>query len=355
MQNKGINFSGMNVYAGIDVHKKSWSVTILAGDIEHKTFNQPPSAEQLAKYMQKNFPGASYHSAYEAGFSGYGHHRSLVKLGVNNIIINAADVPTTSKEKTSKTDKVDSRKIAKGLRNGDLRGIHIFDESHQDLRSFARMRHIMQRDLRRSKQRIKMFLLFNTIPIPLEYDNEHWSKGFEAWLKGVKFPTAQGRRALDFLVNNYDFQKNEVRQITKELKAYFRKHYKRDYYLLRSIPGIGPLTSIAILTEIGDIRRFPSIRQLSSFAGLLPMMSSSGESERVGGLTYRCNPYLRVMLVEASWQAIRSDPAMLHYYNGHVGKKVNGKKAIIKVARKLLNRIRYVLINQQPYVKGVVK
>jgi len=354
MQSKCIEFSGMNIYVGMDVHKKSWSVTILTDEIEHKTFTHPPSADKLHAYLQKHFPGAAYHSAYESGFSGYGHHRRLIELGVNNIVINPADVPTTGKEKAGKTDKVDSRKIAKGLRSGSLDAIHIFSEADQDLRSFARMRHIMQRDLRRSKQRIKMFLLFNTISIPADLDNENWSKAFEAWLEEVAFPTERAKRAFEFLLSNYHFQKQQVRQISKELRAYFRKHHKEDYYLLRSIPGIGPLSAIAIITEIGDINRFPNINKLSSYVGLLPLTSISGETERVGGMSYRCNNYLRTILVEASWQAIRKDPAMLIYYRKHAAKG-NGKRAIVKVAGKLLNRIRYVLKNKEAYVLGVVK
>jgi hypothetical protein len=62
-----IDFNGQNVYAGIDIHLKSWKVTIMLGDREHKTFSQDPNAETLRNYLRKNFPGAVYHSAYEAG------------------------------------------------------------------------------------------------------------------------------------------------------------------------------------------------------------------------------------------------------------------------------------------------
>lgn len=354
MQSKSINFSGMNVYIGLDVHKKSWSVTILTDDIEHKTYTQPPNPDKLYAYLVRHFPGATYYSAYESGFSGYGNHRRLIELGINNIVVNPADIPTTGKEKAGKTDKVDSRKIAKGLRSGTLEAIHVFDESHQDLRSFARMRHIMQRDLRRSKQRIKMHLMFNTIRIPLDLDNENWSKSFESWLDTVKFPSQRGRRAFEFLLMNYHYQKQQVRLISKELRAYFRKYHKEMYYLLRTIPGIGPLSSIAIISELGDINRFANINKLSSFVGLMPLVSNSGETERVGGMTYRCNNYLRTILVEASWQSIRKDPAMLLYYRKHASKG-NGKRAIVKVAGKLLNRIRYVLKNKQAYELGIVK
>jgi transposase len=354
MKSKSIEFSGMNIYVGMDVHKKSWSVTILTDQMEHRTFNQPPSAETLHRYLHKHFPGADYYSAYESGFCGYGHHRKLVELGINNIVINPADVPTTGKEKAIKTDKVDSRKIAKGLRSNSLNAIHIFNEAEQDLRSFARTRHIMQRDVRKSKQRIKMYLLFNTISIPVALDTDSWTNAFEAWLKQVSFPTDRAKRAFGFLLANYHFQKQQIRQISKELRAYFRKFHKEPYYLLRSIPGIGPLSAIAIITELGDINRFANINKLSSYVGLMPLMSNSGETEKVGRITYRCNNYLRTILVEASWQAVRMDPAMMMYYRQHAAKG-NGKRAIVKVAGKLLNRIRYVLKNKEPYVLGVVQ
>jgi hypothetical protein len=97
-------------------------------------------------------------------------------------------------------------------------GIHVFEEPHQDLRSFARMRHIMQRDFRRAKQRIKVFLNFNTITVPPHLDGENWSKAYQAWLKDeVRFPTENASRAFGFMLSHYHFQKQEVRQISKEL------------------------------------------------------------------------------------------------------------------------------------------
>lgn len=353
MQTKSIDFSGMEVYVGIDVHKKSWSVTVLTEDVEHKTFTQPPEVEVLVTYLRRHFPGALYKSAYEAGISGFGPHRRLRKLGVENIVVNPADVPSTGREKAGKTDRVDSRKLARGLRNGSLTGIHVLSESAQELRTLARMRHILQKDLRRYKQRIKMLLLNYTKCIPEEYDNEQWSLGFERWLEEVEFTTVHGRQSLDYLIAGYRFHKDQVRQVSNKLRSHFRKHYKKDYTLLRTIPGIGPLSAIRIITEIGDIHRFGNTDQLCSYAGLVPLMHSSGETDHTGGVTYRSNPYLRVMLVESSWQAIRRDPALLVYYRQHAARQ-NGKKAIVKVARKLLCRIRYVLQHKEPYELGVV-
>ena len=103
-QNLELNFEGQNIYAGIDVHLKSWTVTVLTEYITHKTFTQPPSAQILFNYLHENFPGATHYSAYEAGFSGYWTHYQLLSLGINNIVVNPANIPTTQKELFQKSD-----------------------------------------------------------------------------------------------------------------------------------------------------------------------------------------------------------------------------------------------------------
>src|SRR3990170_2104634 len=120
-----LNFTGQNIYAGFDVHLKSWKVTIMTEKLLHKTFSQPPKPEILHQYLEKNFPGGTYHSAYEAGFCGYWIHNKLKSLGINSIVVNPADIPTTDKEKVQKEDARDSRKIARTLRSGDLKAIFV--------------------------------------------------------------------------------------------------------------------------------------------------------------------------------------------------------------------------------------
>ena len=108
-----LDFSGQSIYVGLDVHKKSWSVSIFSEQCEHKKFTQPPEADQLAQYLKRNFPGAAYQVVYEAGFSGFWAHDRLQERGVNCIVVHPADVPTTNKERTSKRDRIDCRKLAR--------------------------------------------------------------------------------------------------------------------------------------------------------------------------------------------------------------------------------------------------
>ena len=89
-----IDFTGQHIYIGMDVHKKSWSISIYTDQFEHKTFSQPPEVGVLVNYLKRNFPGATYKSVYEAGYSGFWIHDRLQEQGIQCLVVNPADVPT---------------------------------------------------------------------------------------------------------------------------------------------------------------------------------------------------------------------------------------------------------------------
>ena len=165
--------------------------------------------------------------------------------------------------------------------------------------------------------------------------------------------TLSGQGAFSSLISSFEYNREQILSLSRQIRIRMREYDNELYNLLKTVSGIGPLTSSALITELGDINRFPHINHLSSFVGLVPRIKQSGETSYNAGMTFRCNEYLRTLLIESSWQAIRLDPALMQYYQQHITNN-KGQKVIIKVARKLLNRIRYVMKNRQPYVTGVV-
>src|SRR5437762_2698591 len=159
--------------------------------------------------------------------------------------------------------------------------------------------------------------------------------------------------ALQSRLKQLDFLWYEVLNISTALRAYCRKHHRKDYYLLKSIPGIGGITAAGILAELGDLRRFNRLDDLAAIVGLVPGIYESSENKICLGLSKRSNRYVRSLLVEATWVAVRTDMALQSYYRKHSAKEPN--KAIIKVAHKLLGRIRSVIITGMPYQIGLVK
>lgn len=345
---KKTDFSNQNFYIGLDVHKKSWYVTILTDGLELSSFTQPAGACQLAELLNKNYPGGRFYSAYEAGFCGYVPHRELLQYGIHNIVVNPADIPRMNKEQVYQTDKSDSRSIARELRNKQLQGIYIFCPGDEAFRSLFRYRLSLAKDIRRSCNRIKGFLFYYSIHIPSEFDNPNWSNRFLYWLGNLSLTQQPSRVILDQLVENYRYLYKKKLSVESELRKICKDKDPRLYKLLQTIPGIGPITAIGLMAEIGDIRRFSHIKQFASYVGLIPRISQSGEKSTVGTITYRHNAYLRPLIVEASWQAIRYDPVMLAYYKKNCATS-NSKKAIIKVARKLLSKIMHVMQHQEEY------
>jgi len=353
-----LDFKGQNIYVGIDVHLKSWSVAVLSEHSVLKKFSQNPDAEALHRFLTSNYPGASYHSVYEAGFCGFWIHRRLLGFGINNIVVNPADVPTMSKEKLRKTDVVDCGKLARELRSKSLTGIYVPDEAVLEMRSLIRLRSSIVKDTTREKNRIKSLLRFHGIDIPEAFTKHsigNWSKRFLKWLQEVELSTEYGRKTLDLHIDQLIRLRGMLLQETRTIRTISRKEpFCKTIHLLISIPGIGITTAISLLVEIDDITRFPSSDSLANFIGLTPMCHSSGEKEGVGDITIRKHASLRCSMIEAAWVAIRKDPAMTLAYEGF-RKKMIAQKAIVKIARKLVNRIFFVLKRRQEYVPCVVR
>lgn len=346
-RNKKLDYQGKNIYVGIDTHKKDWGVCIVGEDQEHKSFSQPPKPEVLAGYLHKHFPNGDYYSAYEAGFCGFWISESLNGLGINNIVVNPSDIPTTHKEKKQKSDKRDARKIARELRGGDLQGIYVPDSDLLEDRHLLRTRTKLLRDSKRIKSRIKSQLMFFGIKIPEELDKSYWSKKFLTWL-GSGFFSGSAQLAIQSQVKALDAVQSQKKRVERQIVILAKEKYDPLVSLLRSIPGIGLLSAMTLILELVDIRRFQSEDKLHSFLGLVPNVYASGGRQRTGRITKRHNAYLRSILVQCAWRAVSKDPALRRDFS-QLCKRMGANKAIIRIAKKLTNRIRFVWINQKQY------
>jgi transposase len=356
-QSNKLDFTDQNIYVGFDVHLKSWRVTIMTEHLTHKTFSQPPAPEKLHQYLTKNFPGGTYHSAYEAGFCGYWIHNKLKSLGINSMVVNPADIPTTDKERDQKDDTRDSRKIARSLRSKELNPIYVPSLKTLEDRTLVRTRSMLVKDITRYKNRIKSFLHFHGITIPETFSNNstHWSKRFTDWLKSIEMTEQSGKASLNLLIATVTDLRTSLLRITQTIKELAKTEFYSDLMkLLRSIPGIGFITAITVLTELESIDRFGNIDKLCGFIGLIPSRHSTGEKEKTGDLTKRGHSVLRTALIESAWVAARLDPALAKCYLSYC-ERMEPNKAIIKITRKLLSRISYVLKNNQAYVCSVIK
>jgi transposase len=353
-KNTKLDFTGQDIYVGLDTGKKSWKVSILTKEFEHNTFSQPPKPEALVNYLHSNFPGARYLCAYEAGYFGFWIHDALKQEGVDCLVANPADVPTKDKERRNRNDRVDARKLARSLRNGELTALYVPERKALEDRSLVRMRMSVVKKQTRCKNQIKGLLSFYGYVTPDEMARSYWSQRFINWLESLEFQGESGKQALQALLDELKHLRQSIAQLTRQIRALVQQEpYRTQVQYLKSIPGISTFTAMALLTGIVDINRFKGLDHLASYVGLIPGEDSSGEQERNTGISLRRNAYLRALLIESSWLAVRKDPALLMAFD-KLTQRMPKNRAIIRIARKLLNRIRYVLKNQQSYETCVV-
>ena len=338
------------LFIGIDVHKKTWQAHLRTDISDHKSFSLPPDPEILANYVFKHFSGHQVAVTYEASCCGFSAARAFLNLGWSVTVVNPADIPRIDKHQYQKTDKIDCRNLAKQLQIGQLKPIYIPTETQEQLRSLLRQRNQLVKQVRRVKSHIKGLLLFHGISIPPVFDNPNWSKDFQRWLYELPWTHVTGMQCLHSKLRVLQLLNHEVLQVSNELRAYCRKIHHTDYYLLKSIPGIGGILASAIIAELGDIRRFENERQFANYIGLVPGIHQSSDTNDHMGVTPRCKALLRTYLVEAAWVAIRLDPGIQAYYRKHIGK--NQKSVIVKVAHKMCRRILSVIRSGQPYQIG---
>lgn len=351
-----INFEDQDIFVGIDVHKKSWTVAVCTQHRCYRPFTiSPPSVESLVSYLQGRFPLGFYVCAYEAGFSGFNLCEALFDYAITCLVVNPADIPTSDREAEFKTDARDAAKLARCLRSGELQSRHLPPKKLQGGRALSRLQEQFRSDLVRQKNRIKMHLFYFGATIPEEFDKPgRWSEASIRWLYQLQLPDPSATLVLQQLLGHLTCCRGMKRYTERQVRQLGRNEdYRRQTELLETVPGIGQLTATKLLLQIGPIERFSSLDALCSYAGLVPASYNSGEATRQSRMTRRGHPQLRTMLIEAAWTAITVDPALGHCY-AELKKRMPPQKAIVRVAKKLLARIRFVLVNEAPYEKGIL-
>lgn len=345
-------FNGQIFNLGIDLHKRNIKVNIRNNGRVLQKFTMERDANKLHNYLQRNYPGGKYNTVYEAGYCGFGFHRELIKYDINNIVINPADVPTTQKEKTRKTDKVDSAKLARELENQSLEGIYIPSEQEEALRNISRIRVQIVKENTRIKNRIKAFLSLCNIELPDNSEEKHWSRKFINRIKAIEFAEENNKTVRDILVEELEHQRNRKKEILLLIRKLSVNN--KIIKLLISIPGIGITIAFTLYAELYNIERFGTVDELCAIIGLVPSVSESDQTKHNLGITGRANNILRSLIIEAAWMAIGKDQALTSSYNQYC-RRMDKNKAIIRIARKLVSRIRYVWFNQKEYVCGVIQ
>lgn len=336
------DYTGQTIYLGMDVHKKSYSVSAICGNVVVKRDRLPADPEELLKYCKRFFPNAKIYSAYEAGFSGFGLHRFLVENNIKNIIVHPASIATPKNDRV-KTDKIDSLKIALELSKGSLKGIHIPSQEQQSARSVTRFRATCMKERSRCVNRIKGFLHFLGIDLTFRLSEKKCNQ-----LRNLNL-SENDQFCLNLLLDEWGGISQTIKTCEKQLKQQSVIDELETYY--KSAPGVGHIIARVLSNELGDMTQFENERRLFSYCGLTPSEYSSGEKVRRGHITRQGKPSLRMYLTQAAWRAIRKDPALKEDFD-RIAVEAGRKRSIQAIARKLIGRIRACVLKREYYKLG---
>ena len=344
------------VFVGLEDSKKTWRLCVRSSDMVVNETSMPAQYEALRNYFRHKFPDCEIEVIYEAGFAGFGLHDQLVEDGFKCVVTPPHTV-TQEKCQRKKNDRIDCRRLAKNLENGDYHQCFVPDKQLREDRQISRTYAQVDKDIKRMCNRIRRALEFHGLDKTLP--SGAWSGAMYARAK-KHLDESQLSDSLRFSFGTQFRELEHLRQMKKEVLLQLKKlarseRYKESVELLQSAPGIGVLTAIRLVLEWGDVSRFCKKEEFGSFLGLVPSDYSSGEQERQGHITKQGNRGVRSWLVESAWRAIRLDPALLDKYRRVLHSCGSKKKAIVAVAHKLALRLRRVLLTREPYVVGIVE
>jgi transposase len=339
-----------DIFAGLDVDKKSMAITFADHTQLLKSLRLPYSSEYLLNYVGKYFPGQRIAFAYEAGPTGFGLYDDLVAEGHPCLVVAPSMVPTAPGQRV-KNNRLDSKKISEGLRGGQLHSIHVPSPIYRELRHLVQLRDTQVRQLTATKCRIKSLLLYQGMAFPAA--DGKWSTRVLHELQVLPCSRAV-RFKLDQLIGTLQFHYHSAATVQKEIRRFCQNdtELRQSISLLTSIPGIGWIVASHLVARLGDWREIKNVRQIAGFLGLVSSEHSTGDRENRGSITRSGDSRLRNKLIQGAWVAISRDPELRAFYRRiyqRHPKKVAAKKAIVAVARKMTTRIYAVLKQQRPY------
>jgi transposase len=338
--------TGEVAHVGVDVHKASYHVAIvtdLRGPVA--TWTQPANPDLLVERL-KPIGERIAQVVYEAGPTGFALVRRLRAAGLKAEVIAPSKIPTMPGPE-AKSDRLDCRKLAVFARKGLLRPVRVPDEREEADRQVVRLREQLARKLRVIQQQIKALLLQHGIAEPPGLT--HWTAAAVDALHRLELD-AELRFCLDVMLDERQHASEQVARATRRLEELAKADRHRETTsILRTVPGVGPITAMTFRVELHDPARFRDGGQVARMIGLAPQVLQSGPTRREGRLLKSGNARLRTVLIEAAWRWVAGDEAAKARYRRLVASTGNGKKAIVGMARRLAILLWRLSLSGEPY------
>jgi transposase len=308
-------------------------------------------------------------ACYEAGPCGFGLARRLRQLGVECQVVAPSLTPKRSGERV-KTDRRDARKLARLLRAGELTPVYIPEPTDEAIRDLCRARSDAVDDRRRSRHRLKGFLLRHGY----RYQGKSsWSAAHERYLRELVLPHPAMKVILEEYLQAIAAAGERTERSEEAMSALLEKwRLVPAVRALMAMKGFQMVAAMILVSELGEVHRFAHPRQVMAYLGLVPSENTSSERRRQGAITKCGNAHARWLLVECVQHYVappkvskelsrrqQGQPALVraiswraqnrlhNRYRRLLGRRLQRNKAIVAIARELCGFI-WELLRTQP-------
>ena len=344
----------MEYYIGCDAHKKYsvFSGLSEAGEII------PPKRVEHERQKYRSFLGTlptGSRIAIESVGNWYWMIDEMEKAGHVPFLVHAGKAKLMMGQ-INKTDKLDASGLAILTRNGTLPAVWIPPGELRDQRELPRMRMSMSQVRTKFKNRIHSTFAKYGITFD-EVSDLFGGKGRKMMEKCIEELPPETKNAVYEQLWLLDQVEQSIKKAEKRIKQVIKIDHNMQ--LLLTLPGVGPILAIVIALEIGNVDRFPAGERLSSYAGKVPRVNSSGGKTYYGRVRPDVNRYLKWAFTEAAnaivlQQHRLGDCHSLRLY-WRIRKHKGHAKAVTAVGRHLAEAAYWMLKNNEPYREPKVK
>ena len=328
-------------FIGIDVHKKSttYAVRDKKGNIvtDGKTATlYSELCKRIEPYLKSSIIGLESCTSYYTLYQNFLKNKHDIKVA-NTIQL---------RQLITKNDKLDAKRLSEMLRLGTFPSSYIPDEKIQHLRSLLQVRHSLIEEKTRCNNRIQALLDRNGIIMP---NQEAFGK---KWRQQLIQYIGSGEVSLElrYEYDHFKYLEEKSEHLGLEISGYTMKHWKKEYKLVQSITGFGPVLSCYIIANTLPINRFSSNRKLRRYAGVVPAFHESGDKKSKGHIPKTSSrKLLRWALIQAANAAGRTNTKLGRYYRKKKKQKNNAGIAHVAVASSMIDIIYKVLTTNKPY------
>ncbi len=329
------------VYVGLDVDDTQYHGSALDKNTgEAIEFKCRPTLKSLLgqlEKLRKHFPGCTLRLCYEASYIGYTLQRDLAEKGHHCDVVAPTSIPNP-RGKQIKTDRIDAAQLAQFYANDLLTLVSIPEREMEQDRDLMRSRQNLLQQQTEQRKHIQALLRRNGLHYKAQTQNKtHWTKHHYCWLERTLDELSGSLKVnLELLLRQLKGLSNILADYAQQIEALAKTpRYEKPVQALTCYKGIKNIFALTMITEIGDVKRFPHPRQLMSWIGMDIREYSSGGKHNRFGITKHGNRYLRTAFIEANQRGYRT---------ARISKEIKARRAhtppeFVDIADRCLRRL----------------